>query len=323
MATGPTPQTAAVNDWAGAASPLTMRVEPARAAPGGRSAVPGASLSGAALSGASLSGASLANPAIARSVRWGPARLAAVERLWGEGFNAPGGAAEILRLTSPMALCSGNTLLLLGGALGGPAQAVAENTGAFVSSFEADAELTALARQRTAAQACCGRIAVGSWDPEKPAFGVRTSDHALSVEALRGADPAMILDSLASSLRPNSQIVMTEMVASEPAPETDREYAAWCRLENRVGGLPRGEMITDALHRLHYDVRVVEDVSAAHVTAALAGWRQAVQAMGSGPAPTPAAAGIVVTEAELWLLRIRVMRRFGLRLLRWHAVGLP
>jgi hypothetical protein len=32
---------------------------------------------------------------------------------------------------------------------------------------------------------------------------------------------------------------------------------------------------------------------------------------------------VVVTEAELWLLRIRVMRRFGFRLLRWHAVGKP
>jgi hypothetical protein len=37
--------------------------------------------------------------------------------------------------------------------------------------------------------------------------------------------------------------------------------------------------------------------------------------------PSTASASMVVTEAELWLLRIRVMRRFGFRLLRWHAVG--
>ncbi len=70
-----------------------------------------------------------------------------------------------------------------------------------------------------------------------------------------------------------------------------------------------------------FDVRVVEDLSDRHVTATLTGWRAAVRAMETGPRPEPAAAGIFVTEAELWLLRIRLMRRFGFRLLRWHAVG--
>jgi hypothetical protein len=294
MATSPHPRIAAVKDWVGVSPPFYVREEPP---PGARRAD--------------------------RPRRWPPARLAAVEALWGEGFNSPAGAAETLRLAVPLALGCETKLLLLGGGLGGPACAIAQSSGAWVSSFESDREQEAVARLRTAAHACRDRIEVEAWNPEYPEFGIRISDHALALEALRGADPVITLESLAASLRPGNQIVMIEMVADTHAPDSDREFAAWCRLENRLPALPRQETITAALTRLHYDVRVVEDVSGAHVNAALAGWRQAVKAMGSGPCPAPASASVVVTEAELWLLRIRVMRRFGFRLLRWHAVGKP
>ena len=115
---------------------------------------------------------------------------------------------------------------------------------------------------------------------------------------------------------------MTELVCDRQNPGPDPEYAAWCRLENRLPDLPSGQMITAALIRLHYDVRVVEDMSTLHVEAALAGWRQAMQAISRGAVPAAGSAAMVMMEAELWLLRIRMMRRFGLRLVRWHAVAL-
>ena len=239
----------------------------------------------------------------------------------GDGFNCPVGAAETLQLAAPLGLGGGDKLLLLGGGLGGPACAIAADTGAWVANFESDGELAMLARQRAVARAGGERVLVESWNPIHPDFGIRSSDHAMLLEALRNSDPLRTLESLASALRPRSRIVMTEMVADRPAPASDREFAAWCRLECRQADLPRGDMITAALTRLRYDVRVVEDISSTHVSAALAGWRRAATAIGGGPTPTPAAASVVVTEAELWLLRIRVMRRFGFRLLRWYAMG--
>jgi hypothetical protein len=290
MATGSVPRIAPVKDWVGVSAPMAPRLEARQ--PGG-----------------------------ARAPRWPAARLAAVEALWGDGFNAPGGAAQVLRLSSPLALGADDKLLLLGGGLGGPACAIAQDCGAWVSHYEADPELAALAHTRIGAHGCADRILVTGWDLDHPDFGVRASNHAVSLEALRGADPVATLNSVACSLRPRSQIVMTEMVTDRLLPASDREFAAWCRLENRLPDLPRGDAITAALTRLGYDVRVVEDVSSAHVSEALAGWRQAVRAMAQGPSPSAAAASVVVTEAELWLLRIRVMRRFGFRLLRWHAVS--
>jgi hypothetical protein len=257
----------------------------------------------------------------APKARWAKTRVAAVEALWGAGFTCPGGAPETLRLASPLGLNQSMTLLLVGGGMGGPAEAIAGEYGTWVDSVEADPELATIAEQRRSAHEAGKRISVSTWDRERPAFRCRSAHHAMALESLRGARLGPLLDGLAAALHPHGQIVLTELVAETPAPDNDREFAAWCRLENRGPDMPSLNAVNSAFTSRRFDVRVVEDVSDRHVSATLAGWRSAVKAMAAGPRPEPAEAGILVTEAELWLLRIRLMRRFGFRLLRWHAVG--
>ncbi len=239
--------------------------------------------------------------------RWLPRRTEAVGALWGEGFTGPGGPQETLRLAGPMGLNSSASLLLLGSGMGGPAETIVDTFGSWVASFEADAELAQIAEERRARHPSAKRMQIAGWDRENPSFGHHNAHHAMSLEA--------------AALRPHGHMVMTEMVADNAAPGEDREFAAWCRLENRAPSLPRLDTVTSTLARLHFDVRVVEDVSDRHVSETLAGWRAAVKSMARGPKPDIAAAAAFVTEAELWLLRIRLMRRFGFRLVRWHAVG--
>ncbi len=253
--------------------------------------------------------------------RWDRARVSAVQALWGAGFTSPGGAPETLRLASPLGLNQNVKLLLVGGGLGGPAEAIAGSYGTWVDSMEADPELAAIAEQRRPAHEAGSRIKIAGWNREQPCFRHRSAHHAMALESLRGAKLGPLLDGLAAALRPHGQIVLTELVAETPAPDNDREFAAWCRLENRGPDMPSLNAVNTALTSRHFDLRVVEDVSDRHVSATLAGWRSAVKAMAAGPRPEAAEAAILVTEAELWLLRIRLMRRFGFRLLRWHAIG--
>jgi hypothetical protein len=256
-----------------------------------------------------------------RPTRWPPVRLAAVESLWGAGYISPGGPEETLRLAKPLSLDADATLLLLGGGIGGPADTIASTFGTSIESFVADPELATIAEQRRGAYPTARRVRVGAWNPDHPAFRRRSANHALALEAFRGAPVALVLGSLAGALRPHGRIVITEMVTDAPAPATDREFAAWCRLDDRSPDLPRAHTVTTALAEQHFDVQVIEDLSDRHVSATLAGWHGAVKSMGAGPRLPPAAAGIFVTEAELWLLRVRLMRRFGFRLLRWYAIG--
>lgn len=253
--------------------------------------------------------------------RWPKTRVAAVEALWGEGYAAPGGEPETLRLVKPLALTSSVTVLLLGGGFGGPAQTICSNFGAWVASFEADEEQRAIASARCAApDQGKPRVTVGAWDRAAPAFRPRSANHAFLLEALRGSKPAAVLQSLAGALSANSQIVLTELVAETPPSVQDREFAAWCRLDNRLPLLPNAQEVTDAFQAQGYEVRVAEDMSDRHVTQTLSGWREAVRAMAAGPRPAAHTAAAFVTEAELWLLRIRLMRRLGVKLMRWHAI---
>ncbi len=251
-----------------------------------------------------------AGPAGKAASRWPVARIAAVEALWGDGFTMPGGGPETVRLAK-----------LLGGGLGGPAHAICDGFGAWIASFEADPELRAVAAQRRPALDPRNRITVEGWDRRDPQFRSRSANYAFALEALRGTRPDPLLESLAGALRPNGQIVLTELVCDAPPSERDREFAAWCRLENRLPELPSSSDVTGALQRLRFDVRVVEDMSDRHVSQTLGGWREAVRNMAAGPRPAATTAAAFVTEAELWLLRIRLMRRLGVRLMRWHAIG--
>jgi cyclopropane fatty-acyl-phospholipid synthase-like methyltransferase len=248
-------------------------------------------------------------------------RLAAVESLWGPGYISPGGPEETVRLAKPLALDADATLLLLGGGIGGPADTIAGTFGTAIESFAADPELATIAENRRVSYPTASRVRVKSWNRDRPAFPRQSANHAMALEALRGAPVAQVLGSLAGALRPLGRIVLTEMVTDAPAPASDPEFAAWCRLDDRSPDLPRAHTVTTALAEQHFDVRVIEDLSDRHVSATLAGWRGAVRAMASGPRPPAAAAGVFVTEAELWLLRVRLMRRFGFRLLRWYAIG--
>jgi cyclopropane fatty-acyl-phospholipid synthase-like methyltransferase len=233
----------------------------------------------------------------------------------------PGGGPETVRLAKPLGLSPSVTLLLLGAGLGGPAHALCDGFGAWIASFEADPELCAVAAARRAALDPRNRITIETWDRAQPQFRGRSANFALSLEALRGTRPAPLLESLAGALRPNGQIILTELVCDAAPSDRDREFAAWCRLENRLPELPQTSEVTDALQRLRFDVRVVEDMSDRHIAQTLGSWREAVRGMAAGPRPAAQTAAAFVTEAELWLLRIRLMRRLGVRLMRWHAIG--
>ncbi len=252
--------------------------------------------------------------------RWPGTRVAAVEALWGEGFATPGGASEALRLVKPLGLSPSVTLMLLGGGLGGAAESISGRFGVWVASFEADQALSARAAARRGRNDPHNRISIAEWDRTRPDFKPRSANHVLSLEALRGHPPAPLLAALAAALSPGGQIVLTELVADETPGERDREFAAWCRLDDRQPALPRPQDLSDGLQRLGFDVRVVEDLSDRHVTQTLTGWRDAVRGMGAGPRPAAHDAAAFVAEAELWLLRMRLMRRLGMRLVRWHAI---
>jgi SAM-dependent methyltransferase len=251
--------------------------------------------------------------------QWGRDRIALVESLWGEGFIFPAGEQETLRLALPLVLSEASSLLLVGVGTGGPASCIAAQLGAWVTGFEADPDLAAVAMERSTRSGLGRRAAIKIWDPEVPNFSRRSFHHALALEAFRGASPGPVLVAMFQALRPGGELMMVDLVADQPLDPLDEAVLAWSRLEGRPPVVPSQRGITAALGRLGFDVRVTEDISLRHMQQALHGWHGVIRGMRDRK-PSPAVAAVLLREAELWLRRISLIRAKRIRLVRWDAI---
>jgi SAM-dependent methyltransferase len=253
---------------------------------------------------------------------WPQDRLAVTDELWGEGFSWPGGEVETMRLAHPLGLSSAASLLLVGAGGGGAAGCIVRNLGAWVTGLEVEPALVVQAQALIKAAALGKRATVESWNPEHPDMPANHFHHCLAIEPLRcGGEPARIFDSMAHSLKPGGQLVMTEICADAPLPTDDPKVARWSRLEHRaLSTLHPAKTISRMLSRVGFDVRVSEDVSVRHIENALIGWRVAVRDLRHNK-PSPAVTARLVAEAEIWLLRVKLLQEHRLRMMRWHAIS--
>jgi hypothetical protein len=253
------------------------------------------------------------------SPRWPAVRLGLAEQLWGDGFITPGGAAEVLRLAVPIGLSEASSLLLLGAGAGGPPRVLASELGVWVSAYESDRALAALAAHRIqhGTPVVAKRAAVDAWNPAAPQFSARAFHHAIACDAVHESPPA-VLAALREAIKPGGQLVLQDLVADGPLDPADPAVADWCRVEDRAPNLPAEADITAERKRLNFDVRVTEDQSARHIGLVLQGWRRLVESL-NGTHPSHLFAEALVNDAELWARRISLMHAGKIHLVRWHA----
>ncbi len=77
--------------------------------------------------------------------------------------------------------------------------------------------------------------------------------------------------------------------------------------------------VTRMMGRVGIDVRIAEDISQRHVEHAVLGWRVMLREL-DDLKPSRQQAVQLVSEAELWLLRRRLIREGRLVMMRWHAI---
>jgi SAM-dependent methyltransferase len=251
---------------------------------------------------------------------WPAARLALTNNLWGAGFIFPGGEIETLRLTRPLGLSAAVSLLIVGGGSGGPASAVARNLGAWVTGMDTDPALLGAAQGMINRAQLTKKVGIKAWDPDNPVFEAKSHHHCLALESFHVARPEPILDGLARALKPGGQMVLTELAAPVPLDRTDPTVRRWAELERREPAHVLAPLaVTRMLGRVGLDVRVAEDMSQRHLEHAMLGWRVVLRDLDRKPSRQEAVQ--LVREAELWLLRRRLIREGQLQMMRWHAIS--
>jgi hypothetical protein len=164
------------------------------------------------------------------------------------------------------------------------------------------------------------KASIALWDPDQPVFDAHKYHHCVALEPLIGTvEP--ILDALARALKPSGQLVMTDLVAAMPLDRSIPGLARWAALERRDPALvPAAAAVTRTLGRVGMDVRIAEDVSERHLEQVVRGWQDLVRDL-RGKCPDRAGAIQLVSEAERWLLRWRLVKDGRLRLMRWQAIS--
>lgn len=218
---------------------------------------------------------------------WPSARISVAEALWGEGFLFPGGREEALRLAKPLGLSAASSLMLIRAGTGGAPRRITAELGVWVTGYESNPRLMALANERNLRAGLGRRAQVEAWDPFAPKLPPRYYYHAIAIEPLQGAPAELMLAA----------------VADRTLDPSDAMVAHWAELDHRPADVPSELGITRTLGQLGFDVRIVEDASQRHMQQAIGGWCQAMQAI-KGTRPTLQQLALIVPEAEFWLARV-------------------
>ena len=143
---------------------------------------------------------------------------------------------------------------------------------------------------------------------------------AAALEALwRIPDKAPVIAALVGGVKPQGQVVLTDLALGTPSPSAERAFNAWAQLEGVAPCLTGEKALTGLLAKEGLDIRICEEIPPRHISQTVSAWGAFVEELKRDRPSRPFALQ-VVAEAERCLRRIDLMRTGRLRLLRWHSI---
>lgn len=240
--------------------------------------------------------------------------------LWGPGFVTPGDAEYVLGLVKPFAANPAMSMLDVAAGLGGPARAIAEAFGTYVTGLERSPELARLGMQMSVTAGLQKRAPVSPIDPETFELRAGAFDCILG----RGAtfmvqDKERFLRVLNLGMKPRGQLLLADFVI-DPRRQDRPEFAAWASLQPYPPRLWTLQQYVDCLKSLGFDLRVTEDIAEAYKMQIVLGWDRLVRNVNLKSLPRLHKLQ-VVDEAERWVKTIAALEAGVIKPYRFYALA--
>jgi cyclopropane fatty-acyl-phospholipid synthase-like methyltransferase len=246
---------------------------------------------------------------------WTPRRRQVVQKLFGEGFNQPGGEELMKPLVAPLGLNPNMSITELGSGMGGMTRLMAREN-LWIDAYEPDPELAAASIELAKHQGVKQRtnIKIGSLDDVN--FKRKSVDVFLSKDGLMSVqDKRLLLAKLRAAMKPGGQLMFTDFLLTGST--ESRVYEVWWDREPVKPHLLTPEGLQAELESLNFIICYMEDVThelKSAVIESFANYAEEVKL--KGKAVDENEREWAICEGEHWAIRLSAMDANIIRLYR-------
>jgi SAM-dependent methyltransferase len=251
--------------------------------------------------------------------RWETSRITLVQQVWGEGYATPGGEDTIMSMIKYFGLDPAHSVLDLGAGLGGASRIMSGKFGVWVNGLEVDQQLVEAGVALSTKAGLAKKATMEVFDPESLKLKAKSIDCVFSKEFLFTVkDKMALLRAVEAAMKARGQFLFTDYVLAKPHLRSDA-LDQWKGYEPKAPYPWAVQDYEEVLAGLHMDIRVTEDITAAHHKLVTQGWANYITSAQRGGIKNGMAPALV-DEVELWTRRIQAMEAGDLKVARIYAL---
>jgi ubiquinone/menaquinone biosynthesis C-methylase UbiE len=241
-----------------------------------------------------------------------------VQKLFGEGFNQPGGEELMKPLISPLGLNPNLSITELGCGMGGMSRMMAREN-LWVDAYEPDPDLANTAIDIAKHQGVKQRINIKTTPLDEIQFKRKSVDVVLSKDGLMPVqDKRLLLAKIRAAMKPGGQLMFTDFLLTGST--ESRVYEVWWDREPVKPHLLTPEGLQAELESLRFIICYIEDVShelKAAVLEAFGSYAEEVKLKGRNIDENEREWAI--SEGEHWAIRLSAIEANVIRLYRVYC----
>lgn len=256
-------------------------------------------------------------PPLIKLEPWETPAIRVMHAIWGEGFNAPGGAPFALELVKPFAIDKSMSVLDFGCGPGGSARAIVKEFDVWTTGVERDKTLAELGKLLSTRAGMERKAEVQPYDHENFVSRSGGFDCILSMETVYKFDQReVILARLENSLKTRGQLSITDYLRGDKTAPDDP------LLREALGATP--PLWTKAEYEkrfteLKFDLRVSEDITDKYRHMVLEALDQVTKNR-DGKSVIRTFPEEFLKVAEAWGRKIAAMEAGALRVYRFYGI---